>query len=129
MRQCVGKKLLVCGAFVDIDALAFATVAAHTEIFALLALVLNRHTFFDKIDCNRVLGQSKKVRVVYVAHCVAIQTIEITRIDFSVAFDDELVTAMPFHSALFRELEMRKTHEIVKLTYGSILAVHTVFEI
>ena len=55
VRQGVGEKLFVGGAFVEVDTLAFATVAAHTEIFALLALVLHNHTLFDKFDCNRVL--------------------------------------------------------------------------
>ena len=123
------EKPLVCGAFVYIDTLAFATVFAHRKITALLALVLYYHTFFDKLDGNRVLGQLEKVGVLDIAHIVAVYAIKVARIDLSVAFDDELVATMPFHTALLGIFKMRKAHEIVKLAYGSILAVHTVFEI
>lgn len=129
MRQGVSEKLFVRFAFVDVDTLAFATVFAHRKVLTRLALFLYNHTFFDKFDGYGVLGQSKEVRVVYVAHIVAIEAIEVARIHFSVALDDELMTTMPFHSALLAVLEMRKSHEIVELSYGSILSVHTVFEI
>ena len=115
MRQGVSEKLFVRFAFVDVDTLAFATVFAHRKVLTRLALFLYNHTFFDKFDGYGVLGQSKEVRVVYVAHIVAIEAIEVARIDLAVPFDDELMTAMPFHTALFGTLEMRKAHEVVKL--------------
>lgn len=129
MRQGVSEKLFVRLAFVDVDTLAFATVFAHRKVLARLALFLYDHTFFDKLDGYGVLGQCEEVRVVDVAHIIAIEAIEVARIHFAVALDYELMATMPFHSALLAVLEMRKPHEIVELSYGSILAVHTVFEI
>lgn len=55
MRQGVSEKLFECGAFVDVDTLALAAVAAHMIEIALLALVLDLHTFFYEFGCNGVL--------------------------------------------------------------------------
>ena len=55
VRQGVGEKLFECGAFVDVDTLALAAVAAHMIEIALLAFILDLHTFFYKLNRNRVL--------------------------------------------------------------------------
>ena len=55
VRQGVGEKLFVGGAFVEVDTLALAAVAAHMIEIALLALVLDLHTFFYEFGCNGVL--------------------------------------------------------------------------
>ena len=55
VRQGVGEKLFVGGAFVEVDTLALAAVAAHMIEIALLAFVFHNHTFFDKLDGNGVL--------------------------------------------------------------------------
>ena len=55
VRQGVGEKLFVGGAFVEVDTLALAAVAAHMIEIALLAFVFHYHTFFDKLDGNGVL--------------------------------------------------------------------------
>ena len=55
MGQGVGEKLLVGGAFVDVDTLAFAAVFAKGIIFASLAFFVYLHAFFDKLRGDRVL--------------------------------------------------------------------------
>ena len=55
VRQGVGEKLFIGGAFVEVDTLALAAVATHMIEIALLAFVLHYHTFFDKLDGNGVL--------------------------------------------------------------------------
>lgn len=55
VRQGVGEKLFVGGAFVEVDTLALAAVAAHMIEIALLAFVLDLHTFFYEFGCNGVL--------------------------------------------------------------------------
>ena len=104
MGQCIGEEIFVGGAFVKVYALTFATIFAKTVVVALLALFFNAQTFLDKLDCLGATFKFCKVGVKDIAERVFVSAVEVAGINFSVRFNDVLMSAVSVHTTLLGTL-------------------------
>lgn len=129
-RQARREKLFVCLAIILAQLCALASAGTANRIKAAGFAPLRHFNAFANKILRRFAGcKLGEVLFRYIAEQIFIRAIEITGVNISVAFGNELVRTVPHHSALLGGLAQEKAHPVIELAHADISVAHIVFNI